>query len=105
FAVVGLIVWVPLRLLTHHRHSIGPELQSVGRTAGLALHKLGATARQTVAFGGRGVRRLASTGFAVASGLFRLTFGTARVVIELAVITLCGMVVGVLFGGLHGLGD
>ncbi len=98
FAVIGLLVWVPFRMLTAGRRATVENLRELGRGVGRTALQAGGGVARVLAIPWR-------LGEQVFGGVVRLTWGTARlawttarVLTELSLVTVTGVLAGVAMG-------
>jgi hypothetical protein len=94
FALIGFLVWVPLRLLLSGREAAVTSIRELGVGVGRTLHQTGRAAARVMAFPVRLVSWVAAGAGFLIRGTWRLTWATARVLSQVAVFAATGALVG-----------
>jgi hypothetical protein len=102
FVAVGLLVWLPFRFLWRGKEAALQDVQDIRQNVGTAAGGVGRAIGRTITFLPRMAGRLVGFVFSLAWGILRLALSTTRVVIEMAMVTVTGALIGVVAGILTG---
>jgi hypothetical protein len=95
FALVGFLVWFPLRIMAVGSRVAFENVHDMGRGIGRGLGHAGGGIGRLVGFPVRAVGAVAGGGLRLAGATLRMTWSTTRVVSELAAVGLAGGLAGV----------
>jgi hypothetical protein len=94
FAIIGFLIWAPLRLLLSGREAAVASIRDLGVGVGRTLQQTGRGAARVVAFPVRLVSWVAAGAGSLIRGTWRVSWATARVLSQVAVFAATGALVG-----------